>query len=219
MSRGHRQVSDGEPASCASRSVAPGRDHEGDKSGVASMNNRSSIAKRPEKCAGQGETAGCEDAGRQFRGSDEEGSCSQEREKELDSGMLGEANLPTKPDLSSPGTSAGSQEHGMYSGEVSDDDEGQEEEDVLAAFVRRMGGSRVIRRILIANNGNAAVRVGADVIGLDFRGGRHLLSPCLRTPGESVWFATDANTATNGNGCASVYEASLLYVSRHLSVT
>ncbi|PHJ25472.1 acetyl-coa carboxylase acc2, partial [Cystoisospora suis] len=158
MPRGHRQGSDGEPASCSSRSAAPGRDSEGDMSDGVSVNNRSSIAKRPEKYAGQDETAAHGDTGHQFRDNGKEKSCSQEREKELDSGVIGEASSPPKPDLSSPETSSGSQEHGVYSGEVSDDDEGQDEEDVLAAFVRRMGGSRIIRRILIANNGNAAVR-------------------------------------------------------------
>ncbi|CBZ55747.1 hypothetical protein NCLIV_061720 [Neospora caninum Liverpool] len=41
---------------------------------------------------------------------------------------------------------------------LSDEVTDGEEEDVLAAFVKRMGGSHVIRRILIANNGTAAVR-------------------------------------------------------------
>ncbi|KFG47495.1 acetyl-coA carboxylase ACC2, partial [Toxoplasma gondii GAB2-2007-GAL-DOM2] len=51
--------------------------------------------------------------------------------------------------------SSGSSGCALFSDEATDEGE---EEDVLAAFVRRMGGTHVIRRILIANNGTAAVR-------------------------------------------------------------
>lgn len=192
MPPGSRQVSDGEPASCVSLSAAPGLGQEENGPEVGAVNSKTCAADNSEKCAAQEETGGREDPGHQFRHHEKNGSCSQEGEKETEPRILGEVCCPAKTDVFSPETSSGSQEHGLFSGEISEEDEGQDEEDVLAAFVRRMGGARVIRRILIANNGNAAVRVSAAEIDRqpDFRAGktrvprkRALLRACVRIRG------------------------------------